>query len=213
MIRGIDERADKSDESALTPDERVEYETKLTCASATSSSSPRPKRASARSSPWLLMNGASRQEVRRQANFRCEYCRRHERHLLSSAFHLDHTSLPLELPLSSRFSPSLATTSSALNRIIASGSFRAIAMSGSATPRLAAGPSSLSARSAKKRIILSLSDRALLPAWGRTRTQVHQRFDGFSTHGANSVLRGSSQSIDDFGLRIVLVPTALPLLM
>ena len=36
------------------------------------------------------MNEAARQEVRRQAGFRCEYCRIHERHLPFSTFHLDH---------------------------------------------------------------------------------------------------------------------------
>jgi hypothetical protein len=36
------------------------------------------------------MNEAARQEVRRYAGFRCEYCRIHERHLPFSAFHLDH---------------------------------------------------------------------------------------------------------------------------
>ena len=36
------------------------------------------------------MNEAGRQRVRRQAGFRCEYCRIHERYLPFSAFHLDH---------------------------------------------------------------------------------------------------------------------------
>jgi hypothetical protein len=36
------------------------------------------------------MNETARQVLRRQAGFRCEYCRIHERHLPFSAFHLDH---------------------------------------------------------------------------------------------------------------------------
>jgi len=36
------------------------------------------------------MKEAARQEVRRQAGFRCEYCGIQERHLTFSAFHLDH---------------------------------------------------------------------------------------------------------------------------
>lgn len=36
------------------------------------------------------MNEASRQEVRRRAGFRCEYCHVDERHLPFSTFHLDH---------------------------------------------------------------------------------------------------------------------------
>ena len=36
------------------------------------------------------MNERTRQDVRRQAGFRCEYCQLGERHLPFSTFHLDH---------------------------------------------------------------------------------------------------------------------------
>ena len=36
------------------------------------------------------MKEAVRQKIRRQSNFRCEYCHIEERHLPFSAFHLDH---------------------------------------------------------------------------------------------------------------------------
>lgn len=36
------------------------------------------------------MNELLRQEVRQEADFRCEYCHVRERHLPFSAFHLDH---------------------------------------------------------------------------------------------------------------------------
>jgi hypothetical protein len=36
------------------------------------------------------MNEAVRQKIRRQSNYRCEYCRIYERHLPFASFHLDH---------------------------------------------------------------------------------------------------------------------------